>query len=262
MNLITGTFIYNIDYFIPNFIAFAENCFHIENVIIAADDILEITYQLRKYKIEFLEHKTIRCIQISIYADDNDTQFLRKFPAEGILEIIQNHLIALYRLDYFECKMYEPDDFIKISQKIEDRTLHISMIKKYYRNQYDINQDMIDCEFVIDVKELKLLSKVEIMYNPYTIKIVEVDKNSILLAEFFIKLGCDLGWENSCFFDALFLPTEISEINNKLRTSEIIDYYSTIAPIKAIQIFTEDSLSYILETDDRFIYIEEFFWWS
>lgn len=269
MELLTGTFIYVDKYYqhiFSNFQTFAIGAFGTNNVVSNSVDTLHIIFQNQAYKFIFTNNNFYQYTEITIYTTKNEENYISLFPANGILEIIQHHLIAMYRIQFFECIMFEAKDFLQIKATITQRKITNTSVYKLYKKdfEYDINIPFKNYPFNHDIKSIILSNTFIKTEQPTTTTIIECDDiNCSTHEHFFLRIGIEIGWNSLQLLEAQFVPMDIADVISDLRIEEMKAYLINIPDImNCTKVFNEDTLSFIIQTKNKFIYLEELFWWS
>ncbi len=262
MQLISGTFVYEPHNFKYYFQDFLNNSLDSENVNYQNEGLYKVNFQKNKYEIRLEEHTKINCFSIAIYSTDLKEHTL--FPPNKLLLIIQHFLISFYQLDYIECPFYEPHYFSKIKDRIDQRITHQSKIKKLYKNNFAVNTSIKDDEYHVQLLKIDFSLNYEKTVQPYTLNIFEAKNENITIEGFLLRVGLELGWDNSFLFETLFIPLTEDEAFALLRIDRSQEYFSSIrSEIESIiQIYEYDQLTIIFISKSKISIIGEFFWWS
>jgi len=184
----------------------------------------------------------------------------------GIPKILREHLVNTNQTQYFDYKMYEATEFNKLQKELKHRTIHQHSIKKLYKSNYDNNTMFKNCNFDFNLQGIEISKKKITVNQPWTLKILESKNDKCDINEFFIMVGIELDYDNSIYYDCFFIPNTIQDVQSKLRIEEAKKYFqelrenNTIKNITTIEI--GDELSYIITTNNNYVFLQELFWWS
>ena len=81
-------------------------------------------------------------------------------------------------------------------------------------------------------------------------RILESESNRHDINAFFLKIGIELEYDNSVYYDCYFIPTTIDDLAKSLRINEVKEYIEELQRkekvISATVILLNDDLSFIL----------------
>jgi len=272
MKLIAGTVVYEISgYLEKHFSGFLHQAFLEKNIKQLDDETYLVAFQNNNYKIKVETLSAINCNAISIYSDFSNKVKLRGIEIEsnvaiGIPKLIRQQLISLKSLEWYDCKMLEPKEFEQTKNRIEEREISFRDLRKLYSGHFNENSNFKDCTFNIDLTEIQIEEKIITENQPWTLKIVESQSKDQRMCEFFIKVGIELDWDNTIYFDTYFIPIYFDEMAADLRIKESKTYLDKLIEneeIKKITVIEKgDELSFIIKTNKRYVFLQEYFWWS
>ena len=272
MKLIAGTIVYETSEYLENsFSGFLHQSFLRNNVSQIDGETFHVLFQNNHYEIKVEKLLSGNCNAISIYSDFSNKVRIGKEEKEsnigtGMPKLIRQQLICQKSLEWYDCKMLEPSEFEKLKERIEEREISFNQLRKLYIGNFDENKNFRDCIFNFDLEEIKLGNVTKTVKQPWTLNIVESANTNSTLCKFFIKVGIELDWDNTVYFDTYFIPISFKEMKVYLRIDESTLYINKLTQNDEIKNITlvqkEDELSFLIKTNKRYVYFQELFWWS
>jgi len=272
VKIIAGAVLYEIDAGIwNNLISYLKQLLLLDNVEQVKPNEYRIKFQGHKYKIHIEQLTKFNCDVLYVYSDNFNTVSIRgenweSNTGSGIPKLLREYLVNTNQTQYFDYKMYEATEFNKLMKGIKHRIVHQQSIRKLYKSNYDNNTMFKKCNFDFNFQGIEISKKKITVNQPWTLKILESKSDKCDINEFFIKVGIELDYDNSIYYDCFFIPNSIQDVQSKLRIKEAKKYFQELTENKTIKNITTveigDELSYLITTNNNYVFLQELFWWS
>ena len=136
MKLIAGSLVYGMsEYLTHHFGSFLSQSFLPSNLKQISKTEYSLKFQNYDYIVKSEPINSLDCIAISILSNFSNTYKIgdKEFESNigvGVPKIIREHIITQSHIvEWYDCKMLEPDDFNLIVERIELREIHFRQLR-------------------------------------------------------------------------------------------------------------------------------------
>ena len=241
-----------------------------------SNGVYRLTYQGNEYQIRQKEEEVGHIKILEIYSDSprlisagyqggGQSEFIGTAHTVGIPLLLRYLICQVEAINIVECEAFNAKDFNILLERKNKRLTSNGKILKYYRSTFNENQLIEESD--INFSNFELVEVERINSQPYIFSLISSVNKEMSIEEFILGVGVRLNWDNSFFFETLFIPQTSSEMMSRFRldlSREKMLHQGLLEDKETNinMIFREDELSYIVELTDRYVYIEENFWWS